>query len=520
MLLKHIYLLSAFLLFSACEKEIKIIKKPKSSPSATASSGAQQQYAIFYSQSMPTDIVFRGLRDSTNQYYSLSLDGREQEITYEDGTPVVGVRFENYMPTKKGILVSIRNEGDKIYLLENGKVLKLINDNLLMRVNYRQAAKGYQVVDQNMQYFCSSNSLMAWRNDSSSLVTVKENVNNCSGNQVKDHFYLTETINRCDEEEECIDSFVMSRIHHQGGSFQIQELEERELANGEYYNADQFIDFGDYVAYKFYSQANPITGESMGLRRISKESGEIETLLSKIENPGEYSYINVLNDGQLFNGKIIYQLVTDKPAELMAVYADDEERIVFSTNRAQDVIFGEVTPDRVRLLTMIADSRISDYNMVTSGDRLLILKHRYRYYYENPDDLYYRSYNESSLLNMNLDATLVHMFENANKNKSRNIHLIKGINYISETTERSLEDGGNLTTLFILPTTTESLRTDPRFVDQSYNRLNFLNFYDKVLFETEVVTDGDRNSVVGFFGEDGIIQLVDKIRAAIGFFDT
>jgi hypothetical protein len=167
----------------------------------------------------------------------------------------------------------------------------------------------------------------------------------------------------------------------------------------------------------------------------------------------------------------------------------------------------------VDLISIGEESPMTYYELVNSQDRLFILKYENIYFYDT--NLNIGSYSPVKLLD--LDLNLIQDFE-IEKNSYLGLYRIKGNNVVSVF--KIQEDRKTTATVYSLPTATQGMIADARFIDKFYRSISFINFYDKVLFQADRSDTEQRDSILGFFDLDGIVRLINKIKASIGIFDT
>jgi len=446
---------------------------------------------------------------------------------FEDGSPVVDVRLEGFIPTKTGVLVHINKlDGNRgVYHLENGKTLKLILENERIVLDYRDRRKGYYAVSENIQYFCTQSKIMAWNNTSkpvSDVTQMEDEESWCRGSQVGDKFYFSESINSCegeDEEEVCVKTFKMSRVKSTGGGFSVEEIDSVELSSSEYMYTSDYSELGDSVVFSIVYDDYSEYRTSVTLAKIPKEGSlEISEILTRTGNTG-YVYLNILNNGNLVNNKLLLKVseneILDEPAEIRT---EDTNSLVYTTTNVERVVFLSTDGNEVSVVASPEPSPAVYFSLFISEEGPLLAEYSQRYY-NKPDFAYPFSYTKIRFLNTDLE--LMGELTNTDKVSNFEIHNIKGVDYISDS---RINDEESKTTVYQLPTSSSELVADRRFTDLNYRSITFLNFYDKVLFKGNFEEESDagsiRSTVAGFFGNDGIVRLINKIKAAIGIYDT
>lgn len=519
-------LLASILLLSACTKEIKVIKNPPNGSGSQVSN----LFAIISSEEemvddeLPDDIMPHSLLQ--RKFHSISTEGLEQDLLLEDGSKLEGrVYLDGVINTKSGVLVSMGIQSDmadtvyNIYQLIDGKTLKLISANNRFRLSYKDLQEGYRQTTENRSYFCSTKGIMMWNDDSKTLETLRElnqEQENCYGKQIKNQFYFT-LYSSFEDEISTGTNIKVERVIQNGNVSSFEMLDETQFRNNEYISVSSFSEIGSQVIFLVEYQNYNTNENLIQIVKVNKNNTESEVVYEREKTEEiNYLYAEIFKNGQLFDGKIIISLSYGESIDPVDFYVNDS--FFTSVSQVNSKEYLTYDGDSVELFKQITGEPLTEFRLVNSEDTFFFFKSQSIFYFDEQYS-WITSYQDNSLLD--LDLNLVHQFQSGPNHNSQ-VHNIKGKDSISVSVPQ--EGGGHKISIFILPTETQPMIEDTRFSDRLIRGIYFINFYDKVLFQADVSNGGDmmetRDSISGFFGDDGLIRIINKIKAMIGLLDT
>lgn len=516
MICRSVSVLAVLLFFVSCSKEIRVIKNPnaKLSPSSSPSTN----FALITSDPE----MEAGISLPDRNYYSINTDGLEQDVSVEGGGSMEGSYVHSVIPTKGGLIVGMEffnmdsPPSSRIYYLSGGKTLKLISDNNRLNPYYPDLWEGYKEASQNKIYFCSQNAVMMWDESKKELSSIQEveEEEYCMGRQVDDQFYFS--LSKDFETEEDSGTIVRMGVAKPSASgSSVEILDEIELEEYEDLWISEIAGIGNKILFTLHYENYDSDQSGVQLISYDKVTGEDDTLVDEIAE-GTTMQLNILNNGRLFNGKVLVRFDEQEEIAPVSLYTDDEEEeFVTTVSNVTHTEFISTDGATVNSIASVEGQPITYVDLLNSEDQLFIIKRQTKFY--SGEDYPY-SHTAASLHSANDDMDLVHDFD-LDHRSNLNIHRIQGkhVVVVSSPIEDMLEEK---VSVYLLPNSERGLIEDTRFAERSFRYIMFLNFYDKVLFQGEYSDSEGRSPVSGFFGSDGIIKMIDKLNAMISLFFT